>query len=73
MSLRSKKRDPIVQSETLYCSFCAKSQHQVRKLIQGPVLAHQKPPQTDEEMEQHIYICNECVGLCVDILIEKPS
>ncbi|MFY9625534.1 MAG: ATP-dependent Clp protease ATP-binding subunit ClpX [Rhodoplanes sp.] len=40
---------------TLYCSFCGKSQHEVRKLIAGPT----------------VYICNECVELCKDILYEK--
>src|SRR6195256_4042881 len=40
---------------TLYCSFCGKSQHEVRKLIAGPT-AH---------------ICNECVDLCMDIISEE--
>ena len=40
---------------TLYCSFCGKSQHEVRKLIAGPT----------------VYICNECVELCKDILYEE--
>ncbi|WMY96093.1 MAG: ATP-dependent protease ATP-binding subunit ClpX [Arsenophonus sp.] len=39
----------------LYCSFCSKSQHEVRKLIAGP----------------SVYICNECVELCNDILLEE--
>lgn len=39
---------------TLYCSFCGKSQHEVRKLIAGPT----------------VYICNECVELCMDIVRE---
>ena len=39
----------------LYCSFCGKSQREVRKLIAGP----------------SVYICNECVDLCNDILIEE--
>ncbi|MGP1954427.1 MAG: ClpX C4-type zinc finger protein, partial [Arsenophonus sp. NC-QC1-MAG3] len=39
----------------LYCSFCRKSQHEVRKLIAGP----------------SIYICDECVELCNDILREE--
>jgi ATP-dependent Clp protease ATP-binding subunit ClpX len=44
---------------TLYCSFCGKSQQELRKLIAGPT-AH---------------ICNECVELCMDIIVEenKPS
>src|SRR5580700_8953033 len=39
--------------KTLYCSFCFKSQHQVRKLISGPA---------------SIFICDECVGLCDEII-----
>jgi ATP-dependent Clp protease ATP-binding subunit ClpX len=39
----------------LYCSFCGKSQHQVSKLIAGPT----------------VYICNECVELCMDIVSEE--
>lgn len=39
---------------TLYCSFCGKSQHEVRKLIAGPT----------------VYICNECIELCMDIIRE---
>ncbi|MBS0236455.1 MAG: ATP-dependent Clp protease ATP-binding subunit ClpX [Proteobacteria bacterium] len=39
---------------SLYCSFCGKSQHEVRKLIAGPT----------------VYICNECVDLCADIVQE---
>jgi ATP-dependent Clp protease ATP-binding subunit ClpX len=43
---------------TQYCSFCGKSQHELRKLIAGPT----------------VYICNECVELCMDIISEdKPS
>ncbi len=40
---------------TLYCSFCGKSQHEVRKLIAGPT----------------VFICDECVGLCMDIIREE--
>jgi len=40
---------------TLYCSFCGKSQHEVRKLIAGPT----------------VFICNECVELCMDIIHEE--
>src|ERR1700743_3470459 len=39
---------------TLYCSFCGKSQHEVRKLIAGPT----------------VFICDECVELCMDIIRE---
>ena len=41
------------QKRTLYCSFCFKSQHQVRKLISGPAA---------------IFICDDCVALCEDII-----
>ena len=40
---------------TLFCSFCGKSQHEVRKLIAGPT----------------IFICDECVELCMDIIREE--
>lgn len=43
-------------TQTLYCSFCAKSQHEVRKLIAGPT----------------VFICNECVDLCNEIVRENP-
>ena len=39
----------------LCCSFCGKSQHEVRKLIAGPA----------------VYICDECIGLCNDIIAEE--
>ena len=39
----------------LYCSFCGKSQHEVRKLIAGPT----------------VFICDECVELCMDIIQEE--
>jgi len=41
----------------LYCSFCGKSQHEVRKLIAGP----------------SVFICDECVELCNDIIREDVS
>lgn len=41
--------------QVLYCSFCGKSQHQVRKLIAGP----------------GVFVCNECVDLCNDIIREE--
>ena len=41
--------------KVLYCSFCGKSQHEVVKLIAGP----------------SVYICNECVELCNDIIREE--
>ena len=41
----------------LYCSFCGKSQHEVRKLIEGPT----------------VFICDECVELCMDIIKEESK
>ena len=43
------------QEKLLYCSFCGKSQHEVRKLIAGP----------------SVFICDECVDLCNDIIREE--
>src|SRR5210317_1859261 len=48
---RSKNKD----EKLLYCSFCGKSQHEVRKLIAGP----------------SVFICDECVDLCNDIITEE--
>ena len=42
-------------SKLLFCSFCGKSQHEVRKLIAGP----------------SVYVCDECVDLCNDIIREE--
>ena len=42
-------------TKILYCSFCGKSQHEVRKLIAGP----------------SVFICDECVDLCNDIIREE--
>ena len=42
-------------SKLLYCSFCGKSQHEVKKLIAGP----------------SVFICDECVDLCNDIIREE--
>lgn len=44
-------------TKTLYCSFCFKSQHEVKKLISGP---------------GSIFICDECVGLCNEIIANRP-
>ena len=41
--------------KVLYCSFCGKSQHEVRKLIAGP----------------SVFVCDECVDLCNDIIREE--
>jgi ATP-dependent Clp protease ATP-binding subunit ClpX len=51
---KSEKTD---SKNTLYCSFCGKSQHEVRKLIAGP----------------NVFICNECVELCMDIIREEDK
>ncbi|MDX8389916.1 MAG: ATP-dependent Clp protease ATP-binding subunit ClpX [Mariprofundaceae bacterium] len=51
----SKKRDN--SDPTLYCSFCGKSQHDVRKLIAGPT----------------VFICDECIELCNEIMDEEFS
>jgi ATP-dependent Clp protease ATP-binding subunit ClpX len=47
--------DKADQEKLLYCSFCGKSQHEVRKLIAGP----------------SVFICDECVDLCNDIIREE--
>ena len=51
-------KNPAAKSEKLlYCSFCGKSQHEVRKLIAGP----------------QVFICDECVDLCNDIIREETD
>ena len=49
------KKTDLDGNGTLYCSFCGKSQHEVRKLIAGPT----------------VFICDECVHLCMDIVREE--
>jgi len=49
------KTDGQDSKNTLYCSFCGKSQHEARKLIAGPT----------------VFICDECVELCLDIIREE--
>jgi len=49
--------DKSGDEKLLYCSFCGKSQHEVRKLIAGP----------------SVFICDECVDLCLDIIREDVS
>lgn len=49
--------DTTDSKNTLYCSFCGKSQHEVRKLIAGPT----------------VFICDECVELCMDIIREEAK
>jgi len=51
------KEDGEDSRSTLYCSFCGKSQHEVRKLIAGP----------------SVFICDECVDLCTDIIREESK
>lgn len=51
---RGDKKDGNMDDRLLYCSFCGKSQHEVRKLIAGP----------------SVFICEECVELCNDIIRE---
>ena len=48
-------QDDNSSKTTLYCSFCGKSQHEVKKLIAGPT----------------VFICDECVELCMDIIKEE--
>ncbi len=51
------KSGPTDSKNTLYCSFCGKSQHEVRKLIAGPT----------------VFVCDECVELCNDIIREETK
>lgn len=46
-----------MSGSTLYCTFCGKSQHDVSQLIAGPT----------------VFICDECVDLCADIIREKRA
>jgi len=55
--MKDKTTDNSDDSKLLYCSFCKKSQHQVRKLIAGPL----------------VFICDECVELCNDIIVEETQ
>ena len=51
----SETKDTDQDKKLLYCSFCGKSQHEVKKLIAGP----------------SVFICDECVELCNDIIREE--
>jgi hypothetical protein len=53
------KESPMTTTENavITCSFCGKTQHEVKKLIAGP----------------GVYICDECVGLCDEIIAEDPA
>lgn len=53
--MNDKKKPDDGSSKLLYCSFCGKSQHEVKKLIAGP----------------SVFICDECVDLCNDIIREE--
>jgi ATP-dependent Clp protease ATP-binding subunit ClpX len=48
---------PKITAGTLFCSFCGKSQHDVKKLIAGPA----------------VFVCDECVALCTKIIAETPD
>ena len=51
----SKNGNNTEGEKLLFCSFCGKNQNEVRKLIAGP----------------SVYICNECIDLCNDIILEE--
>jgi ATP-dependent Clp protease ATP-binding subunit ClpX len=53
MSAEAAEKD----AKPLYCAFCAKSQHEVKKLIAGPA----------------VFICDECVALCVAYIEDRPD
>src|SRR5262245_18254510 len=55
MTERDDSRGKHEDGKLLYCSFCGKSQHEVRKLIAG----------------RSVFVCYECVELCNDIIREK--
>ncbi|HEV8190449.1 MAG TPA: ClpX C4-type zinc finger protein [Ktedonobacterales bacterium] len=54
---RGKERKMARRQSGMLCSFCGKSQYQVRRLIAGP---------------NSVYICDECISLCNEILAETP-
>ncbi len=55
------------EDKILHCSFCGKSQNEVKKLIAG------KSVRTEEGKLETIFICDECVGLCQDIIEEEKK
>ena len=55
--MSEEKDNKSTDGKILYCSFCGKSQHEVRKLIAGP----------------SVFICDECVDLCNDIITEETA
>ena len=50
-------KNPAAQKLSMMCSFCGKTQKEVRKLVAGP----------------GVMICDECVTLCHDIITENPT
>jgi ATP-dependent Clp protease ATP-binding subunit ClpX len=57
MAASEAKPETETPKHTMYCSFCGKSQHEVKKLIAGPA----------------VFICNDCVGLCDKILAAETE
>ena len=55
--MSSQMTEKVGGEKLLYCSFCGKSQHEVRKLIAGP----------------SVFICDECIDLCNDIIREEAA
>jgi hypothetical protein len=49
------RRHEMLVKGDLYCNFCGKKQNEVKHLVAGP----------------HVYICGDCISLCVDMLREK--
>jgi ATP-dependent Clp protease ATP-binding subunit ClpX len=64
MSSGNDGYDDTKSSALVHCSFCGKSQHEVRKLIEGPILYDDRP---------RVYVCDVCVAECNDILSEEPQ
>jgi len=54
---RDEARETLANLRPLRCSFCAKTQHEVKTLIAGP----------------DVFICDECVALCVEIVDQKST
>jgi len=57
MAESDAKPETETPKPTMYCSFCGKSQHEVKKLIAGPA----------------VFICNDCVGLCDKIIAAETE
>ena len=55
------------EDKILHCSFCGKSQNEVKKLIAGQSV------HTEDGKLETIFICDECVGLCQDIILEEQK